>query len=183
VATSAEASPALQDQLTNGSLAGQWILDPTRSTAVLRSKSMWGVLPVKGIFRDIEGTGTVTPDGNVTGMLAVKSASVDTKIRKRDEHLRSADFFSSDKYPLITFALEKAEPDSTSIMVSGTLTVRDRSRQLSFPATVGHTPDGELSLDAAVQIDRADFGMTFNQMMNMISTQNTITLHAVFTKG
>jgi polyisoprenoid-binding protein YceI len=65
--------------------------------------------------------------------------------------------------------------------VSGTLTVRDRTRPLSFEAKASTSDSGEVWLDAEVQISRADFGLTWNQM-GMASMNNTITVHAVFTR-
>ena len=71
---------------------------------------MWGLVPVKGVFRQVTGEGTVSPAGQVTGRVAVAAASVDTKNEKRDTHLRSADFFDSDNYPDITFTVNQATP-------------------------------------------------------------------------
>jgi polyisoprenoid-binding protein YceI len=171
----------MPEQLARGALAGAWTLDPARSTVALTSKSMWGLLPIRGVFREVEGAGTVTADGQVTGHLAVKTASLDTKIGKRDEHLRSSDFFASDTYPTITFALAGIEPAATGMTVAGTLTVRDQSRPLSFPATATLASDGEVCLNATVHVDRAEFGLTYNKM-NMTSTHNTVTINAVFTR-
>jgi polyisoprenoid-binding protein YceI len=183
MATSAGQAPAaLLAQLENGSLAGDWALDPARSTAALRSKSMWGLVPVKGAFRSIEGGGQVSPAGEVTGRIALATGSLDTKNKKRDTHLRSDDFFLSEKYPTITFTLEKLVPASEGVTVSGTLTVRERSRSISFPATVTLAGDGEVVLDAAVQVDRSEFALTWNQM-GAASMKNTVTIHAVFTKN
>ncbi len=65
--------------------------------------------------------------------------------------------------------------------MTGQLTVRGRTRPLTFPATVSAAGSGEVWLDAEVQVNRADFGLTWNQMV-MTSMQNTITVHAVFGK-
>ena len=173
-----QASAALKE----GSLAGSWTLDPARSTATLRSKSMWGLAPVKGVFRDLEGSGTVSAAGEVTGSIALAAASLDTKNKKRDTHLRSADFFLAEKYPAITFSVGTLVPASEGVTISGTLTVRDRSRPISFPATVAQAGDSEVALDATVQVDRSEFGLTWNKM-GMTSMNNTITIHAVFTKS
>jgi polyisoprenoid-binding protein YceI len=177
-----QTSAALRSQLANGSLVGNWTLDPARSTATLRSKSMWGLVPVKGVFRDLEGSGTVTPEGEVSGSVALATGSVDTKNAKRDKHLRSADFFLSEEHPAIVFALAKLPPAGDEVTVSGTLTVRERSLPITFPATVTLTGDGEALLDATVQVDRSEFGLTWN-MMGMASMMTTITVHAVFTKN
>jgi polyisoprenoid-binding protein YceI len=181
MATSAQTSESLRAKLTDGSLAGHWTLDPARSSAALSSKSMWGLMPVKGTFGKLEGDGTISPAGEATGSVALLAESVDTKNKKRDIHLRSADFFHSEKFPQITFGVEKVVPAAEDVTVSGTLTVRDHSRQISFPAKVDMTGDGDIALSATVPVDRSEFGLTWNQM-GMASMKNTIAIHAVFTK-
>src|SRR6266704_919413 len=127
---------ALQAMLKDAALAGSWTLDTSRSAIGLRSKSMWGMAPVRGTFREVAGTGTVSPDGQVSGTVTVAAASVDTKISKRDAHLRSAEFFDSDAHPHITVRVEGLTPASQGVTVTGTLTVRGRTRPLTFDATV-----------------------------------------------
>ena len=181
--TSAEQAPqALRAQLANGSLAGNWALDPARSTAALLNKSVWGLVTVKGAFGGVEGGGTVSPAGEVTGRIALAAGTLDTGNKKRDAHLRSADFFLAEKYPAITFTLDKLLPAGDGVTVSGTLTVRDRSRPLSFPAAVTLAGDGAVMLDATVEVDRSQFGLTVNPM-GMSSLKSTVTIHAVFTRS
>ena len=173
--------PALQTLLKDAALTGTWTLDPSKSTVGLRSKSMWGLAPVKGVFRQVSGQGTVSPAGDVSGTVTVSAASIDTKNKKRDTHLRSDDFFDSDTYPDITFTVDQARPSAQGVTVSGSLTVRDRTRPVTFDAKVSVISDGEIALDAEVQVNRADFGLTWNQM-GMASMHNTIIVHAVFTR-
>jgi polyisoprenoid-binding protein YceI len=181
--TSAQPALAeLQAQLADGSLAGSWTLDSERSTVTLRSKSMWGLIPVKGVFRELEGAATISPAGEITGRLTVAAGSVDTSNSKRDEHLRSDDFFLSEKHPAITFTLSALTLADEGASVSGTLTVREKSQAITFPASVGRLDDGALALDATLQVDRSEFGLTWNQM-GMASMKNAITIHAVFTKS
>lgn len=174
--------PALPALLKDEALAGRWTLDTSRSAIGLRSKSMWGLAPVKGVFHEVTGTGTVSPGGEASGTLTVAAGSVDTKNPKRDTHLRSADFFHSSAYPDITFTVDRIRPAGQGVTVSGTLTVRDRTRPLSFEAQVAVRGDAEVWLDAEIQVNRADFGLTWNQL-GMASMKNTITIHAVFTRG
>lgn len=173
---------ALDEMLRDGKLAGTWTLDASRSQIRLRTKSMWGLVPVKGAFGDIEGGGQVSPAGEVNGRIALATGSLDTGNKKRDTHLRSGDFFLSEKYPAITFTLGDLVPASEGVTVSGVLTVRDQSGPLSFPASVALASDGEVVLDAAVQVDRSEFGITWNQM-GMTSMKSTVIIHAVFTKS
>ena len=154
-------APALQALLKDAALTGTWTLDASNSTVGLRSKSMWGLAPVKGVFRQVSGQGTVSPAGDVNGTMTVSAASIDTKMNKRDTHLRSADFFDSDTYPDITFTVDRAKPSGPGVTVSGSLTVRDLTRPITFDTTVSAVSDDEISLAAEVQINRADCGLTW----------------------
>jgi polyisoprenoid-binding protein YceI len=173
-------SSALQELLRDGKLAGSWTLDAARSQIGLKSKSMWGMMPVKGVFREVTGTGTVSAAGDATGTITVAAKSVDTKNKKRDEHLRSADFFDVAKTPDITFAAERVTPSAEGVTVAGALTVRDRTRPVSFAARVSGD-EAQVVLDGETEVNRADFGLTWNQL-GMTSMNNTITVHAVFTR-
>jgi polyisoprenoid-binding protein YceI len=111
----------------------------------------------------------------------VGAASIETKNTRRDTHLRSADFFDSDHYPDITFTVDSVRPSGQGVTVAGTLTVRDRARPLTFAATASVHDNAEVWLDAEVRVNRADFGLTWNQM-GTASMNNTLTIHAVLTK-
>jgi polyisoprenoid-binding protein YceI len=72
-------------------------------------------------------------------------------------------------------------PSGQDADVTGTLTVRDRTQPLSFTAGPAVQGNGEVWLDAVVHINRADFGLTWN-FLGMVSMDNTLTIHAVFTR-
>jgi polyisoprenoid-binding protein YceI len=127
------------------------------------------------------GNGTVSPDGEVGGTITVAAASIDTKNTRRDTHLRSADFFDSGNHPDITCTADGIRPSDRGVAVTGALTVRDRTRPLSFDAAASVRDDGEIWLDAEVAVNRADFGLTWNRM-GMVSSDNTLTIHAVFAR-
>ncbi len=171
--------PAPSPQLAT--LAGSWALDQARSSVRLSSKAL-GLIPVRGEFREVRGTGTISPDGTVRGTLTVATASIDTKNAKRDVHLRSADLFDSDQYPDITFVAETARLSGPDAVVTGALTVRGVTRPLTFDAAVSIRGDGEIGLDATVRINRADFGLTWN-VLGTASMLSTITVQAIFTPG
>lgn len=172
---------ALQDLLYGGGLAGEWLLDSSRSAVWLRSRSIWGLVPVNGSFRQVAGQGTVSQAGEVSGSVTVAAASIDTKNVKRDRHLRSADFFDCARYPDIIFAVEGMRPSGQGVTTTGTLTVRGRSRRLSFGSTAAVGEDGEVWLDAEVPVSQADFGLTWNRL-GMVSMSNVLTIHAVFSR-
>jgi polyisoprenoid-binding protein YceI len=172
-------APALQALLKDGALAGKWTLDPRTSSIRLKSRAMGGLARVNGVFREVSGNGTVFPDGEVSGTLTVAAASIDTKNTRRDTHLRSADFFDSGNYPDITFTAAAIRPSGQGVAVTGALTVRGRTRPLSFDAAASVRGDGEVWLDAEVIINRADFGLTWN-LMGTVSMNSTLTIHATF---
>jgi polyisoprenoid-binding protein YceI len=170
----------LQALLGDGTLTGSWTLDPVRSEVRLESRHTWGLLPVHGVFGQVTGNGTVTEAGQVTGTLTVGAGSIDTKGKARDKDLRSAKLFDIANHPDITYSVDGMQPASGGVRVSGNLTVRDRTRPLSFDAKVTATA-GEVQLDAEVPVNRGDFGLTFSPL-RMASLHNTIVIHAVFTR-
>ncbi|HEY1917347.1 MAG TPA: YceI family protein [Streptosporangiaceae bacterium] len=172
---------ALQELLSKATLAGDWTLDTARSTVALSSKSVWGLVPVKGVFRDVTGHGTISESGEVSGTLTVAAASIDTKMAKRDAHLRSADFFDTDKHRDIVFQADQVQPAAAGVKVTGTLTVRGQAKPVTFDATVAVHDGDEVWLDGQAQINRADYGLTWNRL-GMSAVDNTLTVHAVFSR-
>ena len=173
-------APELQTLLQDGTLVGSWNLDPARSEVRLASKSYWGLGNVKGVFTQVNGNGNVAADGTVTGMIMVTAASVDTKNKQRDNHLRSGDFFDVSEFADITFVVDTIKPSDAGVTVTGKLTVRDRANQVSFPASIS-AGDDEVTFDGELNINRGDYGLTWNRL-GMVSLDNTITIHAVFTR-
>ena len=173
-------SPALQALLSDGKLAGSWTLDPVRSEVLLKTRHTWGLAPLKGVFREVAGNGTVTAAGDVSGIITVGAGSIDTKNKMRDKHLRSADFFDIANHPDFTFVADSVTPANGGVRIAGRLTVRGRTRPVSFDAKVSNV-DGEVRLDGEIQVNRADFGLTWNRI-GIAPMNNTIVVHAVFTR-
>lgn len=167
--------------MDDGALTGDWTLDPAQSTVKLATKSFWGLMKVNGRFGDVSGRGNVTADGKASGVITVVAASIDTGIAKRDTHLRSKDFFEVEKHPEFTYTADSVTVEGDRATIEGTLTVRGDSRPLTVPATVT-AADAAVTVDAAVAVNRKDFGMNFNQL-GMMASDNTLTIHAVFTKA
>jgi polyisoprenoid-binding protein YceI len=173
-------APEVRALLAGGALAGDWVLDPRESSIRLKSRSM-GLVPVTGVFGEVSGNGTIAADGGVSGTVTVAAASIDTKNARRDRHLRSADFFDSGTHPDITFTAGGIRASGRGVMVTGTLTVRGRTRALAFDAAASVRGDGGIRLDAEVHVNRADFGLTWNRL-GMVSVNTTLIIHAVFTR-
>ncbi|MBR7838084.1 YceI family protein [Actinospica durhamensis] len=159
---------------------GSWTLDAASSRVGLHHKTIWGLVTVKGVFGAVQGAGEIGADGSATGRVLVDAASIDTKHGKRDKHLRSKDFFEVETHPQIVFEAATVRPTSDGAVVEGELTVRGISRKIDFPVRVETEGADAVVLTGKVEIDRADFGMTWNQL-GMLKGPATIDLALRFT--
>jgi polyisoprenoid-binding protein YceI len=115
----------VQDLLGNPASVGVWTAVPEQSTIGFRSKSFWGLAPVKGQLADFSGDGQITDTQTLFGRIDIKAASLKTGIRKRDEHLRSADFLEVAKYPDISVVVTGADAiDGDTVDLRAQLTVK-----------------------------------------------------------
>jgi polyisoprenoid-binding protein YceI len=160
-----------------------WSLDQTRSSASLRSKTMWGLATVRGAFGELAGSAEILPGGAARGRLEIGSASLNTKNAKRDKHLASADFFNAANHPSIVADLTSATRTGDRVAVQGTLTVAGVTRPLSFTATLADVTPAAFTMRAeGVVVDRADFGLTWNQL-GMLTGPSTVDVVARFTRS
>jgi polyisoprenoid-binding protein YceI len=171
-----------QALLADGKLAGAWTLDGAKSSVGLRTKSVWGLVKVNGTFGQVTGAAVISAAGEATGTITVAAASIDTGVKKRDDHLRSADFFDVAKYPDITFTATSVTLSGENATVVGTLTVRDQTRPVTVSGAVSSNGPDEISLDAELPVNRGQYGLSFNQL-GMMSMDNVITIHAVFARA
>ena len=101
----------------------------------------------------------------------IEADSIDTREPKRDAHLRSADFFDVEKFPLITFASTKVEAlGGDQYRVAGELTIHGVTQPVVLAAELlggGKDPWGNerLGFAATTTIDRKAFGLTWNQVL------------------
>ncbi len=159
-----------------------WQLDPSGSTVTISHKSIWGLVTVRGEFSDLKGSAEILPDGSARGRLEIGAGSLDTKHAKRDKHLRSADFFNVDKHPQIIVDITTAtRRDGDNVAASGTLTVAGQTKPLTLTPAITEATDQAITLTADAQIDRADFGMTWNQL-GMVKGLAQVSVVARFVK-
>ena len=170
---------ALLATLAQGALDGAWTLDPSQSSVLLKTKSMWGLARISAAFTDLQGDLGVVA-GGVTARIAVGTGSIDTKNAKRDKHLKSDDFLASEKFPHLVFVLNSVAPSPTAIKANGTLTVRDKTRPIVLEATVTAS-DSKVTVTSEFDVDRGDYHMTWNQL-GMASNNNSVSITAVFTR-
>src|SRR5829696_36641 len=132
-----------QELLSNPTSVGVWNIDPGQSTIGFKAKSMWGLASVKGRFNEFGGDGQITDTQTFFGRIDIKAASLDTGIRKRDEHLRSADYFEADKFPDISVVVTSAEGiDGDTVDLRAQLTVKGTTAPLPLRTKVAVLDDG-----------------------------------------
>jgi polyisoprenoid-binding protein YceI len=160
---------------------GRWQVDTAASSIGFTHKSIWGLVTVRGTFQVAEGEGVVVEDGTASGKIAVDAASLDTKHQKRDTHLRSADFFDVEHFPTIDFVADAIKAQgTTSAEIKGWLTVRGITKPVSFTAQATAISEQGVTLAAALTFDRADYGMTWNQL-GMLVGKAELTVSLRFT--
>jgi len=151
--------------ITNlATLTGTWILDPSRTAIRFQTKIM-RVIKVNGTFKALEGRASVAANGALNGSVVIDSASIDTKIAKRDTHLRSPDFFDVEKYPMMTFTATNGHLTSAGqVELVGNLEILGQTRTLTLLADVSNAGDS-LKFSSEVDIDRTDWGMSHSAKM------------------
>jgi len=148
--------------------ADTYKIDPVHSTAIFRISHL-GSSFVYGRFDDVGGTFTVDEQKpqDVMFDVSIKADSIDTNNAARDKHLKSADFFSVNEFPTLTFkSTEVKSAGDKKYDVTGDLTIHGVTK--SVPATVEFvgTADGtpmkmgfRAGYEAHLTIKRSDFGM------------------------
>lgn len=140
-------------------------LDAAGSSVSISHKTMWGLATVRGSFAKLTGSAEILADGTARGRIEIDAASIDTKNAKRDKHLRSADFFNTAEHPQIVVAVTQAAAQGNDrVATTGTLTVAGQTRPLTLTALITEATEQAITLRADADIDRADFGMRWNQL-------------------
>lgn len=148
--------------------AGTYVLDPTHTRVGFVARHLM-VTKVRGSFREFEGAITVGADaGTSTAQATIQTASIDTGTADRDAHLVSGDFLEVEKYPTITFGNARVVSQrGARFTVVGDLTIKGTTREVTLDVEldgVAKDPWGneKLAVTASTEIDREDFGMTWN---------------------
>jgi polyisoprenoid-binding protein YceI len=146
---------------------GTYVLEPGHTTIGFVARHLM-VTKVRGRFADFTGSITVADDLlQSSAELTARVQSIDTGNEQRDQHLRSQDFFS-DQHPELTYrSTSVAHVGGTAYRVVGDLTVNGVTRPVELDVEidgVARDPWGgeRLALSARGEIDREDFGVTWN---------------------
>ena len=126
------------------------------------------VSKVRGRFDKFEGTITTAPDPLKSGVTAtVDLGSVNTGNETRDNHIRSEDFFHTEKHPTMTFRSTGIRPDGGEFLLDGDLTLRGVTRPVTFRLEVnGFGPDPyggtRAGFSATAEINRNEWNVSYN---------------------
>ena len=153
-------------------LRGEWVLDPAHTKLGFRTKHMM-FTTVRGHFEEIEGHFSVPEDpAETTGRFVMQAKSIHTGNEDRDNHLRTNDFFESDKYPEITFDIKSVDIISgQKAALTGDLTVKDVTKPVTFDLVLeGYVQSDAFGAEragfnATATIDREDWGLTWNKAL------------------
>ncbi|MFD3454833.1 YceI family protein [Streptomyces sp. NPDC058691] len=170
---------SVQQFLDTAAGKGVWTLDPKASSVELATRTMWGLVNVKGTFERVSGQGRVGPGGAISGMLTIDAASISTGHAKRDKHLRGADFFDVERYPEFTIRVVGGTPRGTGVEFRTEFTIKGVTRSIPLTGTVDQLAGDAVTVSVETHIDRARFGMDWNQM-GMIKGRTTVAVRAVF---
>jgi polyisoprenoid-binding protein YceI len=165
---------------------GTWQLDPYHTQIEFSAKHL-GMMTVRGQFEDFTTVATIDPDNPLalTVGATIQTASVKTNNPARDNDLRSGNFLEAEQYPTITFtSTAVTAAGDNRYKLSGDLTIKGNTRPVVLDVTrygefndpmMGH----RIAYGATTQINRKDFGLTFNMMLDgrwVVSEEIQITI-------
>src|SRR4029077_11283108 len=166
--------------LKNPESVGVWTLDSDQSTITFNNKTMWGAMKVNGVFTEFSGGGQITNSGTLFGRVDIKAASLNTKLRKRDDDLRSPTFLDVDNYPDISVVVTGVEPGpDETLKLRADLTVKGSTAPMPMRARVAVRDDGAVRLTTQTTVNRKKWGVTGN-MLGMVGDKTTLSTSLVF---
>ena len=151
---------------------GQYNLDPAHTRAAFEIPH-FVISRVEGRFNDVTGKATLAKDFDDSKFEAtIKVASIDTAVDARDNHLKSADFFNAEKYPVMTLKSKKIEGSKESFELIGDLTIKDVTKEVTFEGQyLGVVKDSWGNTRAAfkftAQINRRDFNVNYDDKFDL----------------
>ena len=151
--------------------AEKYTIDTAHSSASFKVKHLV-ISNTKGDFKELSGViwlDEANP-ANSSVEVIINVASLDTDNDKRDGHLRSPDFFDAEKYPNITFKSTKVVKDGDGYMLTGNLTIKDVTKEVSFPfemvGPVNAMGSKLFGAHCSLTINRQDYGVSWNRTLD-----------------
>jgi polyisoprenoid-binding protein YceI len=151
--------------------AETWVVDTAHTVSGFTVKHMM-IANVTGVFEVTKGTIEYKPGepGSVKADITIETKSVNTRITRRDDDLRSDNFFSADKFPTLVFRSKRVQNvRADGFDLVGDLTIRDVTREVVLkvdgPTAPIRDPQGNrrVGANASTTINRKDFGITWHR--------------------
>ena len=168
-----------------------WTTDPAHSSVNFTIKHS-GISLVPGKFEKFDGTLETNGDDftNAHVVFSVDVSSVNTSVPRRDDHLRSADFFEVEKYPYMKFESTgfvknpKKENENDTYTLNGNLTIKDVTRPVSFKVKHGGTLVNDRGkkhgFTAKTTIDRTDYNINYDPTGSGVAKDVNIVIYLQF---
>ena len=155
------------------SQAAKWEIDPAHSSATFTVSHMT-ISKVTGSVSGIKGSFDVPGKDFTKAMVeaTLDSATINTLNADRDKHLRSPDFLDAAKFPTIQFKAKSISKDGDKYKVVGDLTLHGVTKEVALSsATLTDAikgPEGKerRGFSGSASLDRKDFGMVFNKVLD-----------------
>lgn len=151
--------------------AETWVVDTAHTVSGFTVKHMM-IANVTGVFEVTKGTIEYKPGepGSVKADITIETKSVNTRITRRDDDLRSDNFFSAEKFPTLVFRSKRVQNvRADGFDLVGDLTIRDVTREVVLkvdgPTAPIRDPQGNrrVGANASTTINRKDFGITWHR--------------------
>jgi polyisoprenoid-binding protein YceI len=164
---------------------GTWAIDPAHSSIDFSVRHLM-VSKVRGQFENFSGTITVAPDGTPSVSAEIDVTSLNTGNEQRDGHVKSADFFDVEHYPVATFASTSVRPNGAAYLLNGILTIKGVTRPVSLDLEFNGVSPGQgygevAGFEGAVVLSRKDFGIDIDLPMEtggaVVGDKVTITVN------
>lgn len=151
--------------------ATTYAIDQAHTTVSFRVRHLFSY--VQSTFNEFEGAFEYVPGqpGQWKAQALIQAASIDTRVEKRDAHLRSKDFFDVERYPTITFtSTGVTDATETTAKLQGLLTIHGVEQPVTLDLVIhgeGKDPWGNVrsGFTATTTLDRKAFGLTWNEAL------------------
>ena len=167
-----------------GLTAGTWAIDPVHSNVGFTVRHLV-VSKVRGSFENFSGAITVAEDGTASVNAEIDVKSINTKNADRDAHVRSADFFDAEQFPVATFTSTDVRADGDDYIVTGDFTLHGVTRPVDLKLVFNGVNPGMgqgpvAGFEATTVINRKDFGISIEMPLEgggaVVGDKITITL-------
>jgi len=150
----------------------KWNIDGSHSTAEFSVRHLM-ITNVKGRFGALSGTVDYDPEKPEASQIdvTIDATSIDTRDEKRDAHLRSPDFFDTEKFPTLAFKSTSVKKTDDGFAATGDLTIHGVTKPVTLEVETPSAPNKDpwgntrIGTSAHAKINRKDWGLNWNSAL------------------